>query len=184
MLDKVLELDPQELEPITAQDILEAGKKFKQRTCNPDGWHPRSYQYLSLQAREVLAGMLNYWESKACWATQAKSVHMNSQLMHTGDGRRLIGWYRSLFRLYSLIRSPYWRAWEANHATETYFAAAAKNSVLDVGWRQAVRAEISAANNINVAIVAQDLKQCYEVIRYKILAHQGINIIFLSCCCE
>ena len=67
-------------------------------------------------------------------------------------------------------RADLWREWEDRHGSASFFSAARGDSVVDVGWRQAVRAEVSKMQGKAVVVVAQDLKKCYEYIRYHILS--------------
>ena len=112
-----------QLEPITGKGILAASKGFSVATALPDGWHSNTFSLLGDEARNSLARHMNAWERTGQWPTQNSSIHMSSQRKPTG-GRRLIGWYRSLFRIWCAIRGHMWKQWEGQHATDTFFGAA------------------------------------------------------------
>ena len=178
LLHRYLAANKQELPPITGRDVWQVSRSFPTMTVAPDGWHPRTFSLLGETGRELLARQLMIWEAAGMWPHSNSTIHMSSQRKPAG-GRRLIGWYRAAFRLWSAIRGEHWREWEMKHATESFFGAAKRNSVLDVGWRQGVRAEFSQAKGTSTAIVAQDLRKCYELIRFVILVEQGIKHFFL-----
>ena len=110
-------------------------------------------------------------------ATANSSVHMGVQWQKDGK-KRLIGWYRAMFRLRSVARGESWREWEAKHVSDPFFAAARKNSVVDVAWRMAARSEIATTAGQHVVIVAQDLTTCYEYIWHRILATKAMELHF------
>ena len=87
----------------------------------------------------------------------------------------MVGFYSALFRLWCAIRADRWRAWEDTHGAAPFFAASRGNSVVDVAWRQAVKAELAIATGQKVAVVAQDLKKCYEYVRFHILSSCAIR---------
>ena len=169
IIQEALQLDPQPLSLITGPEVGEAARHFKQKTATPDGWHPKTFGLVSSEGQDCLARILNTCECIGSWPEQQSSIHMSIQRKPAG-GKRLIGWYRALFRLWCMLRADLWREWENKHGSASFFSNAKGNSVIDVGWRQAVRAEVARLDGKHVVIVAQDLKKCYEYIRYHILA--------------
>ena len=103
LLAEALALCPSTLAPITAEDILEGSKAFKQATVAPDGFHPRSIGLLGYEARAALAALLNKCEAAGKWPTEASDVQMKATREQDG-GSRLVGWYRAMFRLRVAIR--------------------------------------------------------------------------------
>ena len=177
MIAKAIEEQGHSMRRITAADVREASKSFKRCTATPDGFHPRTFMLLSEAGQQLVADLLNLFESTGLWAKANSTIHMKVTKKPQG-GKRLIGWYRALFRLWCAIRSDEWREWEAKYATETYFGASRGNSVVDVGWRQAARSEIAQISGRHVVLVAQDLQKCYEFIRHHILAAEAIELHF------
>ena len=135
----------------------------------PDGWHPRTCLLLSDESLTVLAELMNIFEREGMWATTNSSVHMGV-LWKKDGGKRLIGWYRAMFRLWCAARRESWRVWEAKHATDPFFAAARRNSFVDVAWRMAARSEIATMVGQHVVIVAQYITKFYQHMRRHILA--------------
>ena len=120
LLHRYLAANKQELPPITGRDVWQVSRSFPTMTVAPDGWHPRTFSLLGETGRELLARQLMIWEAAGMWPHSNSTIHMSSQRKPAG-GRRLIGWYRAAFRLWSAIRGEHWRDWETKHATEGFF---------------------------------------------------------------
>ena len=142
VLEAAIKANPQELSHIDADDVEAASSAYKEYTCAPDGWHPKTFRLLSRPAREALARLLRAIEESGWWPESNSSIHMKVTPKPTG-GNRLIGWYRALFRLWCTIRKDYWVQWESTHGSDNCFSASRGNNVIDVAWRQAARAEIA-----------------------------------------
>ena len=80
-----------------------------------------------------------------------------------------------MFRVYCLIRSDGWKQWEQANMNKPFFAAAKGNSVIDVAWRQAARAEISGIMGRAAGLIAFDLVKCYEYVRHHLLAAKAVS---------
>ena len=178
LIDAALQSCPEDLSPLTADDVHEASGAFRDRTSSPDGWHPKTFKLLSTAAKHSLAQFLNVLEKTGLWPESNSSLHLKLTPKPQG-GNRLIGWYRALFRLWCKARKDLWVEWEDTHGSDRVFAASRGNSVIDVGWRQAARAELAVAEGNHVAIVVQDLRKCYEFIHFGILAAKPIRHTFL-----
>ena len=111
ILNEALRIDPQPLEPLVGGNIAEAAKCFKKRTATPDGWHPRTFGLLSEESQDRLARVLNICECFGAWPEDESSIHMSIQ-RKPGGGKRLIGWYRALFRMWCMCRAYLWKEWE------------------------------------------------------------------------
>ena len=162
ILNEALRLDPQPLSPITGTDVAQSSVAFKRKTVSPCGWHPRTYSLVSKESQDSLGRLLSQCEWNGMWPEEESSIHMSIQRKPAG-GKRLIGWYRALFRLWCMCRSDLWKEWEDRHGSATFFSAAKGNSVIDVGWRQAVRSEVARLEGKEVIIIAQDLKKVLRI---------------------
>ena len=59
MINAALAANPEHLAPITEEVVGDSAKCFKDSTCAPDGFHPKSYGLLSVEGKQTLAMLLN-----------------------------------------------------------------------------------------------------------------------------
>ena len=85
---------------LTGDDLKRAAKAFGQRTCCPDGMHPRHIALISDEAREALADILNAVEAHGQFPTEAQSLIV-ALFDKPAGGTRPIGWYRAIFRVWA-----------------------------------------------------------------------------------
>ena len=123
MLSQRLAQYPEAMQAITGNDVLEASLQFKKRTVSPDGWHPRSFALLGATGRDCIARLLTLCEKYGQWPGQCSSLMMGVHDKPAG-GKRLIGWYRALFRLRCKTRTPQWKQWEDQHGSEQFLLLA------------------------------------------------------------
>ena len=57
--------------------------------------------------------------------------------------------------------------------SDRVFSASRGNSVVEVGWQQVARAELAVCHCRSIAVVAEDLKKCYEYVRFNKLVEKG-----------
>ena len=106
------------------------------------------------------------------WPWANSSIHMCVTRKLVG-GHRLIGWCGALVRLWCRIRGDVWRHWEDQHGSDRVFSASRGNSVVEVGWRQVARVELAVCDGRSIVVVAEDLKKCYEYVRFNKLVEKG-----------
>ena len=63
LIAKALEEQGHNMKKITAADVREASKSFKRCTATPDGFHPRTFMLLSEDGQQLIAELLNIFES-------------------------------------------------------------------------------------------------------------------------
>ena len=95
---------------------------FKDRTCALAGFHPRFVGLLLDSALAELILIFDISEALGELPPQLEMTQINLLIKPQG-GRRPIGWYQSLFRIWSRVRMPEVKAWEISCASMQCFAA-------------------------------------------------------------
>ena len=90
-------------EPVSVDSIRAASRCFKSRTAAPDGWHPRSYQFLSDDALRALSSVFSVWERTGGPTGQIGQLAIK-MIPKPSGGRRPIGLYHSAYRVYAKAR--------------------------------------------------------------------------------
>ncbi len=153
--------DVSELPVLTADQIRQAAKTFKERTAITfDGFHPRHLGDLSNGALEALASIFQAVEVCGRWPRQLRLV-ATALLPKPKGGFRPIGIMPAPYRLWAKSRRAWADKWEAEHA-RPFLSSAKGNGPIDTLWRMGVRQEAGTALDDQAAVIAEDLSAFFE----------------------
>ena len=148
------------------------------------GWdrlHPRALLRCSREAITALLRLFILAELLGEWPT-AIGVVIIALLPKPDGGRRPIGLFPSLVRLWMRIRLPVAQAWQRDHERPYFYAGPAKGADV-AAWKQAARAELSSTLPLDYAIVLLDLVKAFERVPHDWLVRQahrhGYNLFLL-----
>jgi len=132
----------------------EGGINIFQAVRSHTRWFPpRTFVMLSEDGQQLIADLLNIFQSTGLWATANSTAHMKlTKTPQWGKAYRMV---QGSFRLWCALISDELRDWEATYATDTCFGACKWSSVVDVGWRQAARSDIAQISGRHLVLVSQ-----------------------------
>ena len=87
----------------------------------------------------------------------------------TDGGNRPIGWYQSLFRVWSKARLTLVKFWERDYTNLLGFAAPKGRSPTDIVWRHALNGELATVSSKHFGCILWDIRKCYEFVNHEIL---------------
>ena len=152
------------LPPITREQVISASRAFKTSTCALSGVHPRHIGFLPAAAIDLLIVLLESCEEVGFLPPQAMLTF--ALIPKPTGGRRPIGWYQTIFRIWGAIRSPLVKQWERVKTSGLGFATDPGQSAIDVVWRHSLRGEIAKSSSRYFGCVLWDLQKCYEKIQH------------------
>ena len=148
------------------------------------GWdrlHPRALLRLSDQAIIALLRIFILAELLGEWP-EAVGVVVIAMLAKPQGGFRPIGLFPTLVRVWMRLRLPVAQAWQAANERGYFYAGPAKGAQV-AAWKQAARAEMAKAMNLDYATVLLDLIKAFETIPHDWLVLQarkfGYNLYLL-----
>ncbi len=164
------ELEEIVLPPITGDRLLRTSKTFNANTgVGVDGLRPRHIVYLSPEARDELARLLNALEQGRRWPRVLRTVIEVARGKKLG-GSRLIGVSPTLYRLWAKARYNDIRHIIEQRLNRPYFAAAPGRGATNAAFTHAWEAEAAAANQEETATTLIDFEKYYECISHEELA--------------
>jgi len=147
--------------PFDVDDLIGASKSFKVRTVRADGWHPRHFALVCRDGQLCLNHILYIAEALGDLPPSYRDLHMPT----IGDSkRRVIGCFRSLFRLWSRIRRTTVRKWSDKNLNDEFFNNQSGRRIGDATWRASVTARANTMNGDKTIEVLADLKKCFEYV--------------------
>ncbi len=150
--------------PITAEKILRGSMKFKGSTAvGCDFLRIRLLMYLSAEAREALAALLNVLERHLRWPRSVREV-TEVALQKKSGGARLVGIAAGLYRLWTKIRFLDIRERVEQRISRHYLPAAPGRGASKAIFDLAFTAEAAHAQGREAAATTFDLKSYYEQI--------------------
>ena len=154
------------VEPLVPEELYSASRSFKLRTVRADGWHPRHFALICPDGMQCLANILCIVEALGDLPPAYRDLHMPT----IGDvKRRVIGCFRSLFRLWGRARRRIIHKWSEDNLNEDFFNNKSGRRIGDSTWRAAVSArEATQCGDINLELLA-DLRKCFEFVNRGIL---------------
>ena len=153
-----------------------ASNKFKIRTCTKGGWHPKHFALLGDASLNILSWVFWFFTMAGQLPKELQQIEVALYRKPTG-GRRPIGFFDSVYRLWSAVTRDRVQTWEDQLMQDhPAFNAVAGCSVLDPVYRQAMRAEAARHSKELVLLVLLDLAKCYEHVRHDLLWRQGIEL--------
>ena len=126
-----------------------------------------------MQLALLMRGSWGHAEIEACEAAgvlphQLLEIYI-ALIPKMSGGRRPIGLYPSLFRVWAKVRFDIVKDWENSTTKGLGFAADCDNAAVDVVWRHACRAELAQSSSQKFAVVLWDLHKCYEMVNHSLL---------------
>ena len=172
----------QPLPPLCVDEALRACATFPAGTGL--GWerlHPRALLRCSREAIVALLRLFMLAELLGRWPA-TMGIVIIALLPKPDGGRRPIGLFPALVRLWMRIRLPVAQAWQAAHDRPYFYAGPAKGATV-AAWKQAARAELGCSVGLDYGIVLLDLVKAFERIPHDWLVRQarryGYNLYLL-----
>ena len=140
------------------------------------GWdrlHPRVLLRCSEQALLALLRLFILAELLGTWPQQI-GVVIVALLPKPDGGRRPIGLFPSLVRLWMRIRLAVAQTWQSAHERPYFYAGPAKGADV-AAWKQAARAELGAALEVDYGAVLLDLVKAFERVPHDWLVRQAVR---------
>jgi len=148
---------------ITAAMIRSACKTFPITTgLGADTIQPRALLRLSDTALEGLANIMNAAEGDGSWPEFSQLV-MTVLLPKSDGGRRPIGLFPTLHRVWMRVRRPCIKKWRREHGRPYRYGGAGKGAQR-AAWLNAARAEMAVEGGRGYAAVLLDLVKAFEMI--------------------
>ncbi len=141
-----------------------------------DGFSMRQYEWLSDEALEALADVVELMERTGEMPQQLTALAMPLIAKPRG-GHRAVATFVSLYRLWNRLRREEVRRWEAT-VDRPYFAAGSSRAPQDAVWRQAARAEAAVAEHGHSATLLWDLAAFFESVKRRPLWHRAARLQF------
>ena len=148
------------------------------------GWdrlHPRALARCSRAALAALLRIFMLAEVLGRWP-ETIGVIIIALLPKPDGGRRPIGLFPSLVRLWMRLRLPVAQAWQSSHERPYFYAGPAKGAAV-AAWKQAAHAELGASVGMEYAIALLDLVKAFERVPHDWLVRQakryGYNLYLL-----
>ena len=138
------------------------------------GWdrlHPRALLRCSQYALKALVRIFIAAELAGKWP-QHIGIVIIALLPKPDGGRRPIGLFPSLVRLWMRVRLTVAQAWQTAHERPYFYAGPAKGADV-AAWKQAARAELGAALNVDYGVVLLDLVKAFERVPHDWLVRQA-----------
>lgn len=161
-------------DPLSVDTLRQTSKSFKERTCRQDGWHPRHFRLLPDLCLQGLASIFAICEEWGAWPSSLRQLAVAFYPKASG-GVRPIGFYGSVFRLWSKARSACWRAWEQALPDSSCWALGKHRSIEQAVWHQAALCEGAAAKGEHAATILWDLTKAYEHVQHNLLWTLGVR---------
>ena len=163
--------------PLTTDEVRVAAKRFQRVTATPTGWHPRDFGELSEAALTRLTSIFEDWETTGTPEGQVAALVV--KLIPKPDGgRRPIGLYQEVFRVWSKARQPLVRAWQARFITDAVVHMQQGRQIGDAAWRARVRALDATDRGRTVIEAMWDLRKCFEHVPHDKLVEQASRLGF------
>ena len=167
------------LPKLREQELADAARSFKVFTSNVDGWHPRHVAILSPEAREALADVFYAQEAQGDVVTPQRSLQ--ARLLKKPDGgRRPIGLFRGLFRVWSRARRWMTRRWQVRHAGDAVLNMAPHRHVGDGTWRSLARNALTREDRAHSIEAQWDVTKCFENVGHEALIRLAVALQFPS----
>ena len=164
----------QKLPDLSVGQIRRVAAGFSRSTSAVNGLHPRHLLLLPDSATELLIHIFHAGESLGTFSSTCFQVFI-ALLPKLDGGKRPIGLYQTLFRVWVAARRPLISQWENNVVGREAFAASKGQAPTDVVWRQSFRAETAQQARRIFGAVLWDLHKCYELISHRYLAEAAIK---------
>ena len=165
------------LTPIAAEDLVLAAHTYKRHTgLGVDSFHPRWFGWLSSALLQALACLLNTLEALGVWPMQVQAIII-AQIAKSGGGRRPIGLFTSLVRLWEHIRKSIVEQWRQTVVRPYHWASRGRSTEAAV-YKQALQAEAAAARGLESAASLIDLVKAFEMIKLEIIWRRGLQLHF------
>jgi len=168
------------LEPLVPWAIRESAKSFPMSTgVGADNTSPRAVARLSDVLIKALCAILMACELWGAWPALVRYV-LIVLLPKSDGGRRPIGLFPSIVRVWSRARVIVARAWESAHFRPTIFGGAGMGAQR-AAWVSAFKAEAAARKDAAFTQSLLDLVKAFEQIPHRVLAHyaakHGYNLV-------
>ena len=160
-------IDP--LPPLTISDLKNAAMTFPNNTgLGSDNVSPRALMRLPAEALAELVDLLHQAEKLGSW-TNALALVMIVMLPKDDGGKRPIGLFPTLIRVWMRARAPIARKWEAKTARPELFGGRGMGAQR-AAWIASFGAEAAAAGGNDHAASLLDLVKAFEMIPHKHIA--------------
>ena len=158
--DDLLE-DVEQLSPLTSEDLRQAAWSFPAGTGRGiDNISPRAFARLSDGLLSSLGSWLSVAERLGTWPAMCRCI-MVILFPKPDGGRRPIGLFHSLVRLWGRARSDYARRWEQQTDMPCVFGSSGKGAQR-AAWQVAFRSEVAAQHRKSYGHTLFDLVNCFE----------------------
>ena len=107
--------------PIPGDQIARVARSFKELTCKPDGLHPRYFGWLSEPALEVVSLLFFIIDAIGDFPAQVQNVLIRLLDKPMG-GKRPVGHFRAMFRVWAKLKKGGITKWEKNHGAHKAFS--------------------------------------------------------------
>ena len=163
------------LPTLSVVELRSSSASFKEKTCNPDGLHPRSLSLLSDECLEGLAQILAVAEAVGDFPDITRDAVISLLRKKTG-GCRAIGFFRGPFRVWGRARRGELIKWEETMAEQSHFNVGKGRCTTDAVWRRAAKAAHHTNAGEAAAAIFKDLQEFYEHIDHELLAETGLSL--------
>ena len=136
-----------------------------------DRFHPRALLRCSDAAIEALIRIFMLAEFLGKWP-DAVGVVIMALIPKTDGGRRPIGLFPTLVRIWMRVRLPVAQEWQRAHERPYFYAGPTKGASV-AAWKQAARAELGASLRLDYAAVLLDLVKAFDRIPHDWLVRQA-----------
>ena len=162
------------LEPLVPWAIRESAKSFPVSTgVGADNTSPRAVARLSDALIKALCAILMACELWGAWPALVRYV-LIVLLPKSEGGRRPIGLFPTVVRVWSRARVIVARAWESAHSRPTIFGGAGMGAQR-AAWVSAFKAEAAARKDATFTQSLLDLVKAFEQIPHRILARYAVK---------
>ena len=151
---------------LTGDDIDAAAASFPPNTgLGADNVGPRGVRRLSKEGKTALADLLNEMEDDGNWADILQLI-LIVLLDKSDGGKRPIGLFPTIIRIWMRARARMARKWEKEHADPAIHAGEAMGAQR-AAWQIAFQAENAHLTDQHYAQALLDLVKCFEKIPHK-----------------
>ena len=160
--------EPSALYPMLENDIRAAALSFPPNTGHgADGLAPRSIARLSSQALQALIALFLAFEASGSWC-QAVNMVLIVLLPKRDGGRRPIGLFPTIVRIWMRVRISIARQWERAHDHDSLFAGPDMGAQ-KASWQEAFAAESASLAGLDYAQALLDLVKAFETMPHWVL---------------
>jgi len=165
----------QMLPPLTTQEIWEAARTFSGNTSAMDGMHPRTPAYISEEAAQALASILQAVEFYGDFPPLLMQVLVRLIPKPGTSDTRPIGLFRGIYRVWCKARTAIIKSLVGSRPQDSDVVNMMPGrQTLDAVWRAQITAEGDVSQECHALAILRDIAKCYENVQHANLQEQAI----------